>query len=233
MSELVQRSKLQDYVRLMHFPLPLCVLSFATLGAVLAPRVDLGRLVWTYLIVFGSLCLASYSFDELKGRPLRTKIPERELHILGWTGLLLSLLGGIYLALSINPVLLVWIPPSLLVILGYNKELFNGRLHNSTIFSIGWGGIPTLGSYFLQTLTLSISVVLTALATITFGFAIWTLNHEFRIDFNAFQDMAVKLNGEVFAARRQARLRIWRITKILCYTVALFTIAFSYYRFFP
>lgn len=233
MNRLDSKIKLQHYARLMHFPLPLCVLSFTTLGALLAPSVNLTRLAWTYLIVFASLCLASYSFDELKGRPLHTKIPENELRILGWTGLLLSLLGGLYLAATISLSLLAWIPPSALIVVGYNKELFRGRLHNKAIFALGWGGIPTLGSYFLQTLTLSIPVILVSFATMTFSLAIWTLNHEFRSDFNMFQDVTAKLNSDIVATRRRARRRIWNINKILCYMITLFTIAFSYYRFFP
>ncbi len=223
----------KQYLRLMHFPLPLCMLSFATLGAVLAPIVHVDRLLWTYIIVFGSLCLASYSFDELEGRPLRTTIPEEQLRILGWAGISISFLGGLYLAWTISPILLAWIPPSAFVVLTYNKELFNGRFHNSTVFALGWGGIPTLGSYFLQTLSLSVSALLTAAATIVFSLAVWSLNHEFRPDLNAVQNIIPILNGDFVTARRQARRRIWNITKILCYTVTLFTIAFAYYRFFP
>ena len=217
----------------MHFPLPLCVFSFATLGAVIAPRVYFDRLFWTYIAVFASLCLASYSFDELKGRPLRTTIPEGQLRALGWAGLVVSLLVAFYLAVTINPVLLAWIPPSLFIILAYNKELFNGRFHNGTVFSIGWGGIPALGSYFLQTLTLSAQSLLVALATIVFSLAIWNLNHEFRPELNLIREAASRLDGEIAAARRSTLRSIWNITKILCYAVTLFTIAFSYYRFFP
>ena len=79
-----------QYLRLMHFPLPLCVFSFATLGAVISPIIYLDRLLWTYLIVFTNLCLASYSFDELRGRPLHTTIPESHLRALGWTGVAVS-----------------------------------------------------------------------------------------------------------------------------------------------
>ena len=223
----------RQYLRLMHFPLPLCVFSFATLGAVLAPLVYLDRLLWAYLAVFTSLCLASYSFDELKGRPLRTTIPERRLRTLGWSGLAISFLTGIYLALSIDLRLLAWIPPSVFIILAYNKELFQGRFHNGTIFSIGWGGIPTLGSYFLQTLTLSASAILTSIATIVFSLAIWNLNHEFRPELEAVREMALKLDGDTAAVRRSTLRRIWKITQILCYSVTLFTVAFAYYRFFP
>ena len=217
----------------MHFPLPLCVFSFATLGAVIAPTVHVDRLLLTYLVVFTSLCLASYSFDELKGRPLRTTIPENQLRALGWAGFAVSLLTGLYLAFTISPVLLAWIPPSVFIILTYNMELFQGRFHNGTVFSIGWGGIPTLGSYFLQTLTISVSAVLIAVAMVVFSLAIWTLNHEFRPDLDALKEMATMPDGNALGTRRSTRRRIWNITKILCYAITLFTVAFSYYRFFP
>ncbi len=216
----------------MHFPLPLCVFSFTTLGAGISPVVHVDRLLWTYLAVFASLCLASYCFDELKGRPLHTTIPRIQLLLLGWAGLIISLSSGLYLAFTISPVLLAWIPPSVFAILAYNMELFHGRFHTGTMFSLSWGGIPVLGSYFLQTLTISASALLVALATVVFSQAIWALNHEFRPDMDALREMG-RLDNSALALRRSARHRIWGITKILCYTITLFTVAFSYYRFFP
>src|SRR5437016_12908732 len=106
----------------MHFPLPLCVISFATLGALLAPIVHVDRLLWTYLIVFSSLCLAWYCFDDLKGHPLYTRIPDNQLKILRWAGLVFSLAGGVHLALAINLVLLLCIPSLADVILAYSKD---------------------------------------------------------------------------------------------------------------
>ena len=229
-----RRSLAQDYVRLMHFPLPLCVFSFATLGAILAPTIHLDRLFWTYLIVFTSLCLASYSFDELTGRPWQTHIPEGQLRLLGWAGLAVSLLGGIYLAVTVNLALLLWIPPSVFVIMAYNQEWFHGRFHNGYTFAVGWGGIPTLGSYFLQTISLSSTVVLTAGGTIMFSLAIWTLTHEFQPDMeNVKRIVAGGDSSDGILVRKTAKRRIWRITKILCYAIVLLTISFSVYRFFP
>ena len=221
-----------QYLRLMHFPLPLCVFSFATLGAVISPGIYPDRLLWTYLIVFASLCLASYSFDELRGRPLHTTIPENHLRALGWTGISASVLAGIYLAITVSPVLLAWIPPSGFVILAYNMELFKGRFHNATTFALGWGGIPTLGSFFLQTLTINLAATLLAAAIVVFSFAIWTLTHDLRGEIDTFQDVAGKVDGDVMAIRRSARRMIWKITRILCYSITLFTMALTY-RFFP
>jgi len=222
-----------QYLRLMHFPLPLCVFSFATLGAVISPNIYLDRLLWTYLIVFTSLCLASYSFDELKGRSLHTTIPEDHLRALGWTGVAASVVAGIYLAITVSPLLLAWIPPSGFVILAYNMELFKGRFHNSTTFALGWGGIPTLGSFFLQALTINVEAILLAAAIVVFSLAIWTLTHDLRGEINALQEVAGKVDGDVMIIRRSARRIIWKITRILCYSITLFTIALTYYRFLP
>ncbi len=92
----------RQLIRSMHFPLPLCVFSFATLGALIAPTLHLDRLLWTWLAVFTSLCLASYGFDELRGRPLRTTIPEFQLRLLGWAGLAVAFATGVYLATTID-----------------------------------------------------------------------------------------------------------------------------------
>jgi len=222
-----------QYLRLMHFPLPLCVFSFATLGAVISPRIYPDRLLWTYLIVFASLCLASYSFDELRGRPLHTTIPENHLRALGWTGVAVSVLAGVYLAITVSPVLLAWIPPSGFVILAYNMELFKGRFHNATTFALGWGGIPTLGSFFLQALTINVEAILLAAAIVVFSLAIWTLTHDLRGEIDTLEEMAGKVAGDVMTIRRSARRMIWKITRILCYSITLFTIALTYYRFVP
>ena len=228
----LQTSLFRDYIRLMHFPLPLCVISFVTLGAILSPVVHWDRLLWTYLIVFTSLCLASYCFDELKGRPWQTQIPERQLLFLGWAGLGISLFGGVYLALQISLALLLWIPPSVFVILAYNQELFHGRFHNGIFFSLGWGGIPVLGSYYLQTISISPVALLTAAATISYSLAIWTLTHEFRPEIENVKKILGQ-NNEALTIRKSAKRTIWKITRILCYSLTLFTIAFVVYRFFP
>ncbi len=164
---------------------------------------------------------------------MRTSIPDDQLRLLGWTGIAVSVAAGIYLAVNVGVVVLAWLPPSAFVVLAYDKELFNGLFHNRTVFALGWGGLPTLRSYFLQTFTVSVVALLTAAATVVFSVAIWTLNHEFRPDLNAVQDATLKLNGDFVAARRRARQRIWTITRILCYCISLFTLIFAYYRFFP
>jgi hypothetical protein len=96
-----------------------------------------------------------------------------------------------------------------------------------------WGGLPVIGSYFLQAFTMTIVTILTAAATVVFSMAIWTLNHEFRSDPNAFQSETLRQNGDFVTARRFVRRRIWIIAKILCQAVSLFTWAVAYYRFFP
>jgi hypothetical protein len=91
-----------------------------------------------------------------------------------------------------------------------------------------------LGSYYLQTINLSLSVLLAAAGTIVFSLAIWTLNHEFRPDLETVKKFAAaQEDARALATRRSAGRGIWNITRILCYSITLFTIAFSAYRFLP
>jgi hypothetical protein len=108
---------------------------------------------------------------------------------------------------------LAWVPPSAFVVLAYNKELFNGVFHNRTVFALGWGGLPIIGSYFLQAFTISIVAILTAAATVVLSMGYGLSITSF--DLNAVQDAALRLNGGFLTARRLARRRIWNITKML------------------
>ena len=84
-----------------------------------------------------------------------------------------------------------------------------------------------------QALTINIPSTLMAAGTVVFGLAIWTLTHDLRGEIDSLQKVADTPDDEIMEIRRSARRRVWKITKILCYTITLVTIAFSYYRFFP
>ncbi len=61
-----------------------------------------------------------------------------QLKLLGWAGLAVAFAMGVYLAITIDLRLLVWIPPSVFIITVYNWELFHGRFHNGSFFSLAW-----------------------------------------------------------------------------------------------
>src|SRR6516225_4860850 len=69
----------RDWWTLLHPPYTAWHLSYVVIGACLAPRVQLSRLVATLLAFFLAVGVAAHALDELHGRPLRTRIPSRAL----------------------------------------------------------------------------------------------------------------------------------------------------------
>jgi len=61
---------------LLHPPYTLWHLSYAALGAGLAPVLDWWRLGLTLLVFFAGTGVAAHALDELKGRPLGTGFSE-------------------------------------------------------------------------------------------------------------------------------------------------------------
>ena len=92
--------------------------------------------------------------DEIQGRPWHTTIPETHLWIVSFSSLLISNLIGLYLTLNVAPFFwffsLVW---SFFAIT-YDLELFNGFFHNTPSLALSWG-LVCLGSYYLQSLTIT------------------------------------------------------------------------------
>jgi hypothetical protein len=60
-----------------------------------------------------------------------------------------------------------------------------------------------------------------------------TLNHEFRPDLETVKNIATNREDAGALAARSAGRGIWKTTRILCYGITLFTIAFSAYRLLP
>ena len=161
------RGRAADWWLLLHPPYTLWHLSYVAIGAALAPRLDGLRLVVTLAAFFLAVGLASHALDELNDRPLRTSIPAA--HLIGIA--VLSLGGAVSLGLwgvsRLGPGLLVFILIGVLLTVGYNLELFGGRLHNDLSFALGWGGFPVLTAYYAQAERLDLAAVVAA------GFACW------------------------------------------------------------
>ena len=74
-----QRGGWRDWWTILHPPYTAWHLSYVVIGASLAPRVHVGRLVATVLAFFLAVGVAAHCLDELHGRPLRTLIPSSAL----------------------------------------------------------------------------------------------------------------------------------------------------------
>jgi hypothetical protein len=139
----------RDLLTLLHPPYTAWHLSYFALGAALAPKVYVDRLLWG-LAAFGlAVGVAAHALDELHDRPLRTSLSDRTL--IGLAGV--SLLGALAIGVAGILTVSVWLTPLVvaggLFLLAYNLELWGGRFHSDLWFAIGWGAFPAFTGYFV------------------------------------------------------------------------------------
>ena len=150
-----------DWISLLHLPYTAWHLSYVAIGAALAGPLRHDRLGWTLLAFFLGLGIGAHALDELRGHPLRTGIPDRQLlavaviavgaaAAIGWT------IGG----LRLLPLIVV----GAALAFGYNLEWFGGLVHNAVGFGLAWGAFPVLTGYYAQHWTMSAAGVAAAAA---------------------------------------------------------------------
>jgi hypothetical protein len=152
----------RDYVTLLHPPYTLWNLSYVAVGAALAPHFHLDRMLWGFAAFFLALGVAAHALDELKGRPLRTRIPSPVLITLAVVALAGAVAIGIGAAAAWGWGLLVFVAIGAIVVPAYNLEL---AFHNEWGLALGWAAFPVLTGYFVEAQTLRIE----ALAAAVYG----------------------------------------------------------------
>jgi hypothetical protein len=155
----------------MHPPYTAWHLAYVVIGACLAPRVDLARLVATLLAFFFAVGCAAHALDELHGRPLGTRIPTPALVALTVLGLVGAILLGVVGLSRVGWPLIPFMVVGPLLVVAYNWELFGGLVHTDVGFAAAWGAFPVLVAYVAQTGRLSIGAVLAAVAAFTLSAA--------------------------------------------------------------
>jgi len=149
----------------LHPPYTAWHLSYVVLGASLAPRVDISRMVGTVLAFFLAVGVAAHCLDELHGRPLRTLIPGRALI----AATVVSLLGAVAIGVAglstVGAVLVPFIVVGPLLVMAYNAELLGGIVHTDAGFAAAWGAFPVLVAYYVQAGRLDLTAAFAAAAT--------------------------------------------------------------------
>jgi hypothetical protein len=143
----LERGGWRDYVTLLHPPYTAWHLSYVVIGGCLAPVVAwdrLGAVVAAFALALG---VGAHALDELNGRPLRTKIPDRMLVALAAVSIGGACAIGVVGALTFEAWLALLIPIGLFLVLAYNLELAGGRFHSDLWFGLAWGGFPVLNGY--------------------------------------------------------------------------------------
>ena len=118
------------YLDLLHVPYTLWHLSYVVLGAAIAPTVHVDRLLGTLLAFFLAVGIASHALDELKDRPLNTKIPPAVLVSLAVVSLAGAVALGIVAGFSESRWIFAFVAFGGLIVVFYNLGIWEiGRAH--------------------------------------------------------------------------------------------------------
>jgi hypothetical protein len=137
----------RDYVTLLHPPYTLWHLSYAALGAAVAPHMNWNVLGWTVLAFLLAMGIGAHALDELQGRPLQTGIPRGVLVALAVVSIAAACAIGVWVASWRTWWLLAFVGAGAFIVVAYNLELFDGALHSDVWFALAWGAFPLLTAY--------------------------------------------------------------------------------------
>lgn len=160
----LERGGWRDYLTLLHPPYTVWHLSYVALGASIAPVLNGARLGASVLAFFLGVGLTAHALDELHGRPLQTRIPDRVLWGIAFVALAGAVGLGVLGAAKVSWWLLAFVAFGGFIVLAYNLELFGGLFHSDAWFALSWGAFPALTAYFAQAGELRVEAILMALA---------------------------------------------------------------------
>jgi hypothetical protein len=149
----LERGGWRDYVTLLHPPYTLWHLSYVAVGAALAPVFHLDRMLWALAAFFLAMGIAAHALDELRGRPLGTRIPGAVLVAIAVVSLGGAVAIGVGAAVAWGLGLLVFVGIGAILVPAYNLEL---ALHTDWGFALCWGVFPALTGYFVEAQTLRV-----------------------------------------------------------------------------
>ena len=152
----------RDYVTLLHPPYTLWHLSYAAIGAALAPHLEVDRLVVTLVAFFLAVGVGAHALDELKGHPLRTRISDPALVWLAAVSIGGAIGIGVYASVAFTPWLAPFVVAGGFIVFAYNLELFGGAFHSDAWFAIAWGAFPLLTAYLAVAERISVGALLAA-----------------------------------------------------------------------
>lgn len=157
------RFGVSDVMTLVHVPFSSIVMSFVVVGAAMSETLHLDRLALALAAVFLALQGAHF-LDETKGHHWGTKLSTRTLMLTGLVLLAAGAVLGVYLSLTVNALLLLFLFPMVFFPLAYNLELWKEKFHNPLWFGVSWGALVCLGSFFLQSSSITVFSVLMSTA---------------------------------------------------------------------
>jgi hypothetical protein len=231
----LKRPAFRDWWTLLHPPYTLMHLSFVVIGSCLLGPVNAVRLTFTVLAFFLAVGVGAHALDELHGRPLSTTIPTWQLVTASSLGVGGAVILGIIGLFVVSAYLSIFIVVGVVIALGYNLELFQGRLHSDIVFSLGWGAFPLLTAYFAQHANLSVPALLAgafaALASQTQR-KLSSPARDIRRRTASIEGSQVLLSGETLPITSQSMLApLEGALRALCWATMALALALVYLRF--
>jgi hypothetical protein len=148
------------------------VLSYVLIGAAMAPRYYVDRVILTLLAYFLGLGLSAHALNELCARNWGEALTNLELKMLFAMPLIGAIGLGAYGALTLyqtsgelsSLVLLILICSETFFLFAYNTSFLRGSLHGDLSFALSWAALPTIIGYYVNAMTITIAALLLALA---------------------------------------------------------------------
>jgi hypothetical protein len=154
----------RDYWTLLHPPYTIWHLSYVALGAAAAPNVRGDRLAGLLLAFFLAVGVGAHALDELNGRPLRTRIPERVLRASAAFSIGAAVGIGLVALDRVSLTHLPFVVFGGFIVWAYNLEAFGGLFHSGFWFALSWGAFPAFTAYWANALTFRVEGALVAAA---------------------------------------------------------------------
>ena len=161
----------RDYVTLVHPPYTLWHLSYVAVGAGLAAPFSWTRFAVALAAFALGMGIGAHALDELSGRPLQTRIPERVLWSLAAASIAGATALGLYACIVWTWRLAPFVVFGAFIVVAYNLELFGGAFHSTFWFAVAWGALPALSAYVVQAETIRIEAVSAALYAALLSYA--------------------------------------------------------------
>ena len=158
----------RDYLTLVHVPYTAWHLAYVAIGAALSPEFSWSRLLPTLAAFFLAVGIGAHALDELRGRPLQTRIPDAVLAALAVVSIAGAVAIGVAGAVTVDPWFGAFVAAGAFIVVAYNLELFEGHFHGDFWFALAWGAFPLLTGYFATAEELD----LVALVAAAFAFAL-------------------------------------------------------------
>jgi hypothetical protein len=159
----------REFYTILHLPYTSMVLSYVLIGATLSPSLHFDRLILTLIAYFLGLGLSAHALNELHARHWVETLSRGELTAIFIVPLVAALVIGGYgvtvLYGSSRPytgvVLCVFIILETFFLFVYN--LGHSKFHSDLAFAFSWAALPCIISYYVNSLTVSLAILLIAI----------------------------------------------------------------------